>query len=55
MTREELEAAISMIRERFTVAAAGFASYDPAFDGTGAVLRAALASARALVAPNPSV
>ena len=52
LTREELEGAISMIRERFTVAAAGIASYDPAFDGTGAVLRAGLAGARALVAPH---
>jgi arginase len=52
LTREELEGAISMIRERFTVAAAGIASYDPAFDGTGAVLRAGLAGARALVAPR---
>jgi arginase len=50
LTQEELEEAISMIRERFTVAAAGIASYDPAFDGTGAVLRAGLACVRALVA-----
>ena len=42
-----------MIRERFPVAVAGIASYDPAFDGTGAVLRAGLAGARALVAPGP--
>jgi arginase len=52
LTQEELEEAISMIRERFTVAAAGIASYDPAFDGTGAVLRAGLAFVRALVAPD---
>jgi arginase len=50
LTQEELVEAISMIRERFTVAAAGIASYDPAFDGTGAVLRAGLACVRALVA-----
>jgi arginase len=51
LTREELEDAISMIRDRFTVAAAGIASYDPALDGTGAVLQAGLACARALVCP----
>lgn len=51
LTREELEDAISMIRDRFTVVAAGIASYDPALDGTGAVLQAGLACARALVGP----
>ncbi len=51
MNREELEGAIHMIHKRFNVAAAGFASYDPAFDAGGAVLRAALASAKMLTSP----
>lgn len=46
---EEVEEAIRMIRERFTVAAAGIASYDPAFDTGGAVLRAGYVCARALI------
>lgn len=50
MNREELEGAIHMIHERFNVAAAGFASYDPAFDAEGVVLRAALACAKKLTA-----
>ena len=45
----EVEEAIYMIRERFTVAAAGIASYDPAFDTGGAILRAGYVCARALV------
>lgn len=49
LIREELEAAIRMIRERFDVVAAGIASYDPAFDAEGAVLRAGFASAKALI------
>ena len=48
---EELEAALGMVRESFEVAAAGIASYDPAFDADGRVLRAAIASARALTYP----
>ena len=47
---EELEEAIRMIHERFDVAAAGIASYDPAFDAEGTVLRAALAGAKKLTA-----
>lgn len=47
----ELEAALVMVRVRFTVAACGIASYDPAFDADGQVLRAALTSARALMSP----
>jgi hypothetical protein len=39
-----------MIHERFNVAAAGFASYDPTFDAEGVVLRAALACAKKLTA-----
>lgn len=48
MTRKELEAAIVMTRERFDVAAAGIASYDPEIDTRGAVLRAGFAGAKAL-------
>ena len=44
----ELEAALDMIRERFAIAAAGIASYDPAFDGDARVLQAALACAKTL-------
>jgi len=51
LTLEELEAALCMIRRRFSIAAAGIASYDPAFDAGGAVLRAALASAKTLTSP----
>ena len=42
---EELEAAIEMVRQRFNIAAAGIASYDPAFDVNGQVLQTALACA----------
>ena len=45
---EELQAALGMVRERFDVAAVGIASYDPTFDADGQILRAAIASARAL-------
>jgi arginase len=48
---EELEGALGMVRGRFEVAACGIASYDPAFDADGRVLRAALASAKALTSP----
>lgn len=48
---EELEAALGMVRERFAVVAAGIASYDPAFDVDGRVLRSALACAGMLTAP----
>ena len=44
----ELEAAFGMVRDRFAIAAAGIASYDPAFDGGGRVLQAALACAKTL-------
>jgi arginase len=49
---EELEAALGMVRERFEVAAAGIASYDPAFDMDGRILRASLACARVLTHPT---
>ena len=48
---EELEDALAMVRERFAVAAAGIASYDPAFDTDGRVLHAAIASAGSLTNP----
>ena len=44
----QLEEALGMVRERFTVAAAGIASYDPSFDADGSVLRAAIAGAKTL-------
>jgi arginase len=49
---EELAAALGMVRERFKVVAAGIASYDPTFDADGRILRAAIASARALIYPT---
>jgi arginase len=49
---EELQAALGMVRERFEVAAAGIASYDPAFDAEGLILRAAIASVRTLTYPT---
>lgn len=48
LSARELEAAVEMVRQRFTVAAAGIASYDPAFDGYGRVLRTAIACAQTL-------
>jgi hypothetical protein len=41
-----------MVRERFEVTAAGIASYDPAFDAEGLILRAAIASVRTLTYPT---
>ena len=49
---EELQAALGMVRERFEVATAGIASYDPTFDANGRVLRAAIASASSLTSPT---
>ncbi len=51
LNAEELEAALGMVRERFAVAACGIASYDPAFDKDGRVLRVALAAAKTLASP----
>jgi arginase len=48
----QLEAALGMVRERFPVAAAGIASYDPSFDTDGRVLRAATAGAITLTRPT---
>jgi arginase len=49
---EELQAALGMVRERFEVAAVGIASFDPAFDADGRILRVAIASARVLTYPT---
>ena len=48
MDTAQLEEALDMVRERFTIAAAGIASYDPSFDADGHVLQAATAGARIL-------
>lgn len=48
----EVEEVLRLVRERFTVAAAGIASYDPAFDAQGEILRAGSVLTRALVAPH---
>ena len=55
LVREKVEDAIRLVHERFTVAAAGIASYDPAFDTEGEILRAASKLAKALVAGHPEV
>jgi len=52
MDMGQLEAALGMVRERFAIAAAGIASYDPSFDTDGRVLRAATAGARTLTRPT---
>ena len=49
---EELQAALGMVRERFEVAAVGIASFDPAFDADGRILRVAIASTRVLTHPT---
>jgi arginase len=49
MSREEVEEALVLIGERFSVVAAGIASYDPSLDREGKVSRAALALAGALL------
>ena len=51
---EDLKTALGIVRERFAVAAAGIASYDPAFDPDGRVLAVALACALMLTAPAKS-
>jgi arginase len=52
LTAEDLETALGMVRERFSIAAAGIASYDPSFDADGRVLAAALGCARILTASD---
>lgn len=42
LNAEDLEAALGLVHGRFDVAACGIASYDPTFDTTGRVMRAAL-------------
>lgn len=49
---ENLLTALGMVRERFSVAAAGIASYDPAFDAEDGVLGVALACVGLLTAPT---
>jgi arginase len=49
MSREEVEEALVLIRERFSVAAAGIASYDPSLDREDGVSKAALALAGTLL------
>jgi arginase len=55
LSPDELLAALRMVRERFEVAACGIASYDPALDVDGRVLRAALACVGELASPKPPV
>jgi arginase len=50
LSAEDLKTALGVVRERFAVAAAGIASYDPAFDPDGRVLAVALACAQMLTA-----
>ena len=54
LSAEDLKTALGVVRERFAVAAAGIASYDPSFDPDGRVLAVALACARMLTAPAKS-
>jgi arginase len=51
----QLEAALGMVHERFAIAAAGIASYDPSFDSDGRVLHAATAGAITLTRPTSQV
>lgn len=50
----ELEAALGMVRDRFIVAAAGIASYDPSLDEGGRILQTAIACARTLTSSETS-
>jgi arginase len=54
LSAEDLKTALGVVRERFAVAVAGIASYDPAFDSDRRVLAVALACARILTAPAKS-
>lgn len=51
---EEIELAFDMIRERFDIVAAGVASYNPAYDADGHVLRTTITSVRSLISPIDS-
>lgn len=48
LTVEEVEQAIRLVRERVGILAAGIASYDPAGDRDGNILRAGVKLARSL-------
>jgi arginase len=48
MDAGQLQEALGMVNERFAIAAAGIASYDPSFDTDGSVLSAATAGAKIL-------
>lgn len=48
LTVEEVERAIRLVRERVDILAAGIASYDPAEDRAGSILRASVKLARSL-------
>jgi arginase len=48
---EDLKVALGMVQERFAIAAAGIASYDPSFDTDGRILAVALACAKMLTGP----
>ena len=53
---EDLKMALGLVQERFAIAAAGIASYDPAFDADGRVLAVAHACVQMLTGPeNPAV
>jgi arginase len=52
LLQAEIEEALQLVGERFTVAAAGIASYDPAFDAEGEILRAGSGLAKTLAAPH---
>ena len=49
---EDLKMALGLVQERFAIAAAGIASYDPAFDADGRVLAVALACAQMPTGPE---
>jgi arginase len=49
---EDLKMALGLVQERFAIAAAGIASYDPAFDADGRVLAVALACVQMLTGPE---
>lgn len=52
LTTEQVVKALQIIRARFALAAAGIASYDPAYDEGGRVLRAGLEFAEVLAADD---
>jgi arginase len=51
LSSEDLATVLGLVRERFTVVAAGIASYDPTLDVDGSVLHAAVAGVRTLIPP----